>query len=369
MCDNLTMPSVITSAEELGIRIREARLGMKRSQSQVAVALGIDRTSVTRLEQGERGLSTLELITLAEFLDLPISYFVERPTETVTSLRGAISDDPDVSERARFRADTILDSRLRSAEFLLEAGTLERATRTIPEHTIRTREDAARLAKEAREALGITGPVPEIQDACAAFGLYVFVERIGIDGASRSPDPDFGVAIVRDADDPGRRRATAAHELGHHLLGDAYTADFGAAGAGRTDHEQLVDVFAAQFLLPADDLRERLRHTGSETWDELVATAAHHRVSWSLAIRVAADARIIDETTRRRFSTRTPLRADMLRITGHDVAEDLTFQSYGSGWTRAVMRAHAEDLITQSRAEELLKGTNPFGSATANHRQ
>lgn len=362
MCDNHTV-TPISSAEELGLRVREARLGVGRSQGDVARALGVDRTSITRVERGERGLSTLELVRLSEFLDLPISFFLERPSEVVTSLRGAVSDDPDQSERARFRADTILDTRLRAAEFLLTAGELPRAMHAPGETTIQSSEDASRMAQEARRALGITGPVPAIQSVCEAFGFYVFSERIGIDGASRSPDKDFGVAIVRDADDPGRRRATAAHELGHHLLGDAYNADFGAAGGSRSEHEQLVDTFAAQFLLPTRDLRRRLRDVKpDDIWNVLVAVSVDYRVSWSLTVRVAVTAGVIDDATGRRLSARTPLRSDMLRITGHTVAQDLTYRSYGTNWTRAVMRAQAQNLITRARAEEYLAGTDPFGA-------
>ena len=336
---------------------------MGRSQADVAEALGVDRTALTRIERGERGLSTLELILLSEYLDLPVSYFLERATEAVTSLRGSVSDDPGVSERERFRADTILDSRVRSADFLRAEGVLPRAIRHVSNSVIHSREDALRLAGEARDLLDISGPVPAIHAVCEMFGFYVFVERIGIDGASRSPDSDFGVAIIRDAADPGRRRATAAHELGHHLAGDAYVADFGATGGGRSDHEQLIDTFAAQFLLPADELRTRMQDVASEElWERLVSVAAEYRVSWTLATRVACDAGIIDAPTQRRFYGRVPLRADLLRITGQTVTEDLSLRTYGPSWTRAVMQAQSQDLITRARAEELLEGADPFGA-------
>ena len=53
--------------------------------------------------------------------------------------------------------------------------------------------------------------------------------------------------------EPGRRRWTAAHELGHHLLRDAYHSDVGVS-ATASERERVIDAFAGEFLLPEADI-------------------------------------------------------------------------------------------------------------------
>ena len=53
-------------AEELGRRLRVAREARGLSQQAVADAFGLPRTAITQMEAGNRSVSTLELIKLAE---------------------------------------------------------------------------------------------------------------------------------------------------------------------------------------------------------------------------------------------------------------------------------------------------------------
>jgi len=68
-------------------------------------------------------------------------------------------------------------------------------------------------------------------------------------------DSDVAVAVVSRRGDPGRRRATAAHELGHLVIGDEYSSDLGVH-ASRGDREALLDTFAAELLLPSQVLTD-----------------------------------------------------------------------------------------------------------------
>ncbi|WP_372511785.1 ImmA/IrrE family metallo-endopeptidase [Carbonactinospora thermoautotrophica] len=54
----------------------------------------------------------------------------------------------------------------------------------------------------------------------------------------------------------GPATPTAAHELGHFVLGDEYSNDVGIH-ASRQDREQVVEAFAAELLLPVDVFRSR----------------------------------------------------------------------------------------------------------------
>jgi hypothetical protein len=64
------------------------------------------------------------------------------------------------------------------------------------------------------------GPLDDLVDFCAEWGRYLLVVDRDGDGASAQVDdvPGIGAAVVGGRADPGRRRFTAAHELGHHIL-------------------------------------------------------------------------------------------------------------------------------------------------------
>lgn len=338
------------------------------------------------MESAERGVSTIELIDIAETLDLPYAYFVAARDPAVTSRRQTVGADPDGSQRARFRLDALLDEHLRAAQTLRATGHLPSAQGVAEEirphaEIALDEERALSLAHVARGAAGLDGPISSVRAVAELFGFFVFVEDIDIDGGSRSPSPDFGVAVVRGHAEPGRRRTTAVHELGHHVIGDAYNVDVG--GADQSERERLVDVFASEFLLPSVDLRHHVNRflKDDPRWetgdgkdgrlaairDALIWVSAHYRTSWGLALQTAGRVGVIDLDARRWMESRIPLRADFLRVYGTDIEEDLDRDRYGRRWTKAVMAAHADGTITKARARELLPGADPFAGGDDDH--
>lgn len=87
-----------------------------------------------------------------------------------------------------------------------------------------------------------------MMNVCEGAGQWVLVTDLPGDGASLV-DGDIAVAVVSTMGDPGRRRATAAHELGHLIIGDEYSSDLGVSNS-RADREAVIDAFAAELLLP-----------------------------------------------------------------------------------------------------------------------
>ena len=65
------------TAEQLGERLRDARVRRGLSQQAVADALKLPRTAVTNIEAGIRAVSTLELTMLAQLYNCPASLFLE----------------------------------------------------------------------------------------------------------------------------------------------------------------------------------------------------------------------------------------------------------------------------------------------------
>ena len=164
-----------------------------------------------------------------------------------------------------------------------------------------------------------------------------------------SPDPGFGVAVVPAGLDPGRRRTTAAHELGHHVAGDAYASDAPASTAGG-ERESWIEAFAAELLLPQVAARRALLEGSREA---LVRLAVDYRVSWSLAVRVAKDC---DAATSAMESAVTPTDAELYAYAGRRPAPDLVSGAVADAWVQACVFAEQKGLITHVRAVEMARG-------------
>lgn len=347
----------------IGERIRAARTASRHTQDELATALNIDRSSVVRIEAGHRKVSALELAALADLLDVPMEYFLRAGAPAVTSRRQALSDDPDEATRAVWRLDIDLQTHAANVAWLADHDLL-----TTPElrlapgtPTPTNRSDAEKLAIEVRDRLGLSaGPLPSLAAVCERWGLYPLVVDRDADGATMLVDTpaDLGAAVIGGQADPGRRRTTAAHELGHHLFGDAYSSDVGVS-IDRNEREQVIDSFAWALLLPEADFRQawqRCHERTSDLWRTLVWIAGRYRVSWGVVVQRARGADLISGETARTYAARRPVRGDFLAELGTAPEEDLTIGSAGPKWTRAVLAAYQDALITGRRAMELLPG-------------
>ncbi|WP_086820130.1 ImmA/IrrE family metallo-endopeptidase [Allokutzneria sp. NRRL B-24872] len=334
----------------IGERIRSARVGSQRTQDEVAGALDIDRSSVVRLEAGQRKISALELAALSELFDVPLTYFLRESPAPVVSRRQRLADDPDAAARTVWRLDVDLETHAADVAYMAKWGLIGEPAVSFD------LVEPNKLAAAAREHLGIVrGPLPSLSEVTERFGLYLLVVDRDVDGASMLIDEPFslGAAVIGGQADPGRRRFTAAHELGHHLLGDAYNSD---VGGSRDDREALIDTFARSFLLPDADVRLEWRSAGEEPWRALLRIAGLYRVSWSVAVQRARELGLIDSTDARVLRPRCPMLGDFLAELGVAPEADLKNGATGPYWKRAVLQAYERSLISGNRALELLHG-------------
>jgi transcriptional regulator with XRE-family HTH domain/Zn-dependent peptidase ImmA (M78 family) len=339
----------------IGERVRTARTGTRRTQDEVADTLGVDRSSVVRIEAGQRKVSALELAAMAELFDVPLSYFLSPHADAVVSRRSAVADDLDEAARAAWRLDVDLEDHASSVRWFIERGLIDAPEIRLAAATPTDAAAAEALARAARARLGIDGPLPELADVCERFGLYLLVVDRDADGASMLLDEleGVGAAVIGGQADPGRRRSTAAHELGHHLFGDAYSSDVGVSS---DDRERVIDAFVREFLLPAAAMRLDWPADSEQHWTALVRVAGTYRVSWRLAVHRAVDLGLIDATEQRLLEARTPVLGDFLGQLGITPVGDLTSGTTGAAWKRAVLAAYRRSLITGVRALQLLHG-------------
>jgi Zn-dependent peptidase ImmA (M78 family) len=257
--------------------------------------------------------------------------------------------------------DAALEAHARDAEWLLGAGHLTPPSIVAPSLELKASgagdDQPQNAARAMRKALDLPeGPIGSLADVCGRAGLHLLVVPGMQAGASLLLDRGFGVAVIGAADGPGRRRLTAAHELGHFILQDAYTTDIGVA-ASRDAREQRIDLFAVEFILPHAELVQRWEARGEESPRQcLIRVAGEYRVSWSVVVRSAMESGVIDAPSAAQLRSRAPHRGEFLETLGHEPAHDLLPGETSSAWRKATLRAWRSGSITAARAIELLHG-------------
>jgi transcriptional regulator with XRE-family HTH domain/Zn-dependent peptidase ImmA (M78 family) len=354
MCDIHTVEDI--GWTEIGERIRTARLANGFTQAALAQRLGIDRTAVVRIEAGERAISAIEGARLAAALDVPLIQLVSALPASVASRRPPLVEEMDAPGRQRYLLDSDLETHARDTEWLIAQGFLRPPG--IPDVGPAGSEAEARsIARAARGALDLPqGPLGPLADVAEHFALYLVVVDRDLDGASMLLETG-GAAVLGGQAEPGRRRWTAAHELGHHLLRDAYNTDVGVAATG-SERERIIDAFAGEFLLPeADVVRAWDDHGGRDDPQQpLRWLSASYRVSWGAAVTAAARAHLVPAGRVRTLRAHSPTRGDLVRSTGQEPVPDLSVGTLGAKWRQAVLAAYLDRAISGSRTVEMLRG-------------
>jgi len=346
----------------MGERVQAARLALGMSQSELGQAVGLDRTMIAKVESGTRRIDALELARLSAALRVPMDQFLESQPLVLSRRTVTLTKDIETEAgRESNKLDLALEGWIRELRQLVEFGTLEpRPVLTYPS-TIENAQDARAAARWLRERLQLgIGPIDSMLGLCERAGQFVLVTSLQGDGAS-AVDGDIGAAVVSLKGDPGRRRATAAHELGHVVIGDEYSSDLGVH-ASRAEREAVIDVFAAELLLPitafqAGQVAEQPQDdvaAGSLTRDRLLEVAARYRTSWSLTIKQAEAAGIGPVPTS--WARSSPTKAEFLEALGWAPQPDLEAVRVPPAVANAVMRAWRDRQITRNRAVELMHG-------------
>lgn len=139
----------------VGRRIAEARRASGLSQAALAQAASLDRTALSKIETGRRGVGSLELARIAETLRIPVERFLSRDDPPAA--------DPDPLATIRSQREAILEvCRKHGADRPRLFGSIARGDAT-PESDIdvlvrmdagRSLLDQAALLVELRELLG-----------------------------------------------------------------------------------------------------------------------------------------------------------------------------------------------------------------------
>lgn len=287
-------------------RLIEAR--ESRGLTQLALGELTTRTSstISRWENGAQSPEPDALESLANVLNLPVSYFLKLTPDHGDApifFRSMASSTQSLRRRARARLRWGQDIALTLQEWvdlpIVDVPVLEA-------HDYRDirNSDIEKMASACRTRWGLgLGPISDVLLVLENAGICVIKEEVGsaqMDGLSSwsAVDGRAYMLIAKDKDTCVRSRMDAAHELGHLVLHrhlkEKNLVEIGAF----KEIERQAFYFAGAFLLPAESF-------SSEVWspslNAFVALKERWRTSIGAMIMRCGNLDMVDEEYQRRL--------------------------------------------------------------------
>ncbi len=280
---------MVLSRETLAARVRAAIDSSGRCQRDIAEAVELDPTALSKALAAKRDFKSLEIALLAEELGLRTDDLLaddDAPPRQPAAMaaRIQVGAAPAVAEAVQF-ADELLEL----DRLLTELGHPPKpATITWP--TVKPElgpvVQGETLAGALRTRLNLAEQdLPYHLDKLAT----LLEQELGVDVAFR-PLPDgldglaigsgnFRLVLVSSTIFATRQRFTLAHEIGHLLTGDSdqLIVDEDVLG-NHNDQERRANAFAAAFLMPKRLLKEAVPH-GSLTESQVADLLGRFGVS------------------------------------------------------------------------------------------
>lgn len=287
------------SLDEIGRRIRVLRESHGLTQSSVADAMQIARTTLVSIEQGKRPINHSELMELAKLFDTTVNGIVRESAVQVDLVPRFREIDSDNEECAN--AAWILNSLVASEVELENLLGVAREQHYPPERPLLRYGNVALQAEEdaihLRRQLGL-GDAP-IQNIVALMewdlGMRVYEYPLSSDISGLFAfEPTVGACVLINSNHRrnARNTFTAAHELGHFVATrsspDIYDPDRHYPGIAQKS-ERYANVFASAFLMPRRSLSTKFEDflAGSTklTRRHVILLADYFRVSNEALVR------------------------------------------------------------------------------------
>ncbi|MFC0115666.1 helix-turn-helix domain-containing protein [Kibdelosporangium aridum] len=267
------------------------------SQTDLANAAGVTQGFVSKVENGLTELTAERLMAFAAALDCPaalltnhdaqhgieVSCMFHRRRHSKITVATAKKIEA-VSHLTRITVDALLDGVDVGADTGL--GRMD-----IDEFG----GDAAHIAQLLRARWRIpSGPIDNLHAMLDAHGVVVVVRDLDStaqDAFSTWPRERVPLIVVRAGLPADRERFTLSHELGHMLM----------HVIPNPEQEQQADLFAAELLMPADDIRPELDGLTTGDFHRLMELKAQWKVSIGALIQRAKTLELISDRQFREF--------------------------------------------------------------------
>ena len=257
---------------EVGERLREARDRVKLKQADAAESVGLSRTTLVAIEQGQRRVRIDELRKLANLYRMSINELMRQEAihaDLTPKFRKLFQQEDDAVELAVKQLEDLARAEAELEQLL----GVQRLRNYPPERPILpgdVRAQAEQDALELRQRLGQgLSPISDIVTLLELeLGVRVYIRRIdgGISGVF-AYDEALGACILLNGNHPRDRRAqTAAHELGHLVSTRREPEVLEEGIAENSREERYANSFGRAFMTPARAVMQKFKEitVGSE---------------------------------------------------------------------------------------------------------
>jgi Zn-dependent peptidase ImmA (M78 family)/transcriptional regulator with XRE-family HTH domain len=278
--------------------VRESRAW---SQKKLATESGLSQGYLSKVESGQMDLSGERLAAVADALDSPVELLIDdarvRGLEITCLHHRRRRSKMTVAAAKKVEAVANL-TRISVEGLMADAGIapVDRLARI----DLKECGGPPEVARALRTEWGLSdGPIPDMLQVLEDRGVLVVVRPMGSnsqDAVSTWPaDADHSpIMIVNSGLSPDRERFTVAHELGH-LVMHRFPEE-------NQEHE--ADHFAAEFLVPSEQIRPSLEGLRSGDFRRLMELKATWKVSIAMLIKRALDIGCISERQYKEFMIR-----------------------------------------------------------------
>ena len=258
--------------EHIGRCLRLARESRKLTQEEAATVLGLQTSAISRMENGQRQVSTLELTHLAELYNLPIEWFVSPASleESYDPIIALFRAEPGLqTEDVKNEADRCLRLLREGAKLRKLTGgstevSLPRYELPVPRSTGHAIAQGQQVAEQERRRLQLGQAPVKLPETFSHQNIWTAAIKLPDDVSGLFLSSlEFGMAILANRSQaPVRRRFSFAHEHGHALMDRDKPASITNVGNAQMRTEQRANAFAAAFLMPEEGVREFMHSLG-----------------------------------------------------------------------------------------------------------
>ncbi|MDA3949837.1 MAG: XRE family transcriptional regulator [Spirochaeta sp.] len=339
------------------------------TQQQIAKDIGISRQAYSAIEAGKSAPKSGTLVSIARALDSSVPDILADPP-SFSSLR--FRSNKSMPKREQAQRDVLLhDFRRWLDDYSFLENLLEVGSRWRFEGV--DSDDPVSAAAQARAAIHVEPdePIDDIIGLLESAGAKVFAEDFGLSkvfgfSAARA-DNGPAIAVNTSPDISIERQIfTVAHELGHLVMHEhSYV---GMTGDGSDDEEAEANQFGSHFLLPKEAFDQELEESaGLALVDLVLHIKRKFRVSYKTVLFRLVSEYGIDNSLYQRFAVaygqrygknlRGHVEPDALQdpIARHEIEGLSRHDFVESGLSRLVKQAYKQELISASRAAEILQ--------------
>jgi Zn-dependent peptidase ImmA (M78 family)/transcriptional regulator with XRE-family HTH domain len=317
-------------SKDVGERLRVAREAANLKQAEVAAAIGVARTTLVAIEQGERRVRMGELQKLARLYGSSVNALLRREAVHVDLVPRFRKLD-GARESAVDEAADLLASLVKAEVELENLLGVERIRSYPPERPLLpgdVRAQAEQDAAELRQRLGLgSAPLTDIVTLLELeLGVRIYVRRFdGRISGLFAYDEALGACMLLNANHPRERRTqSAAHETGHFVSTRSRPE---VLHIGETEHsreERYANAFARALLTPARGVMQKFQEVtaGSDrvTRRHIIVLAHFFGVSREAIVRRLEELDLVKAGTWDWFEANGSITDEQARLVLGDVA-------------------------------------------------